>query len=78
MPKKLKTYPMSMDPDVYKLVRAIAEAQGITMKEVFRVSMGLYIAHNHHAFDIIKRGEATTVSPRTTLNTSHKQENKND
>ena len=68
---------MSMDPDVYKLVRAIAEAQGITMKEVFRVSMGLYIAHNFHAFDIIKRGEATTVSPRTTP-TSHKQENKND
>jgi len=77
MPKKLKTYPMSMDPDVYKLVRAIAEAQGITMKEVFRVSMGLYIAHNHHAFDIIKREEATTVSSRTTP-TSHKQENKND
>ena len=48
---------MSMDPEVYKLVRAIADAQSITMKEVFRVALGLYVAHNVHAFDIVKKGD---------------------
>lgn len=78
MPKKTKTYPMSMDPEVYQLVRSIATAQSLTMKEVFRVSLGLYVAHNIHAFDVIKKGEVTTTSPNNTITTNHTQGKKND
>ena len=78
MPKKLKTYPMSMDPEVYKLVRAIADAQSITMKEVFRVALGLYVAHNVHAFDIIKKGDKPPQPIPNTITTSQRQDKNND
>jgi len=53
---------MTMDAEIYKLARTIAEAQCLTMKEVLRVSIGLYIAHNAHSLSIIKKEEATTAS----------------
>ena len=77
MPKKLKTYPMSMDPEVYKLVRAIADAQSITMKEVFRVALGLYVAHNVHAFDIIKKGDRPPQPIPNTIKTTSQEQEKN-
>lgn len=69
---------MSMDPEVYKLVRAIAEAQSITMKEVFRVALGLYVAHNVHAFDIIKKGDKPPQPIPNTITTSQRQDKNND
>ena len=69
---------MSMDPEVYKLVRAIADAQSITMKEVFRVALGLYVAHNVHAFDIIKKGDKPPQPIPNTITTSQRQDKNND
>lgn len=43
---KNKNYPITLDPIVYEALKAIAAAQGKTIKEVVRSGIGLYIADN--------------------------------
>jgi hypothetical protein len=76
MPKtsKNRTYPMTMDAEIYKLARTIAEAQCLTMKEVLRVSIGLYIAHNAHSLSIIKK-RRPPQPPLNPYNRSHRIKN---
>ncbi len=69
MPKRNKTYPLSMDPEIYNAFRSIAKAQDLTMKEVLRVSLGLYIAHNVHALSIKKAGDTTPPAKKLTTKT---------
>ncbi len=53
---KNKNYPITLDPRVYEAIKAIAAAQGKTIKEVVRAGIGLYIADNIRYLSIERKG----------------------
>ena len=52
-----KTYPLTLDSRVYEALKEIAKAQGKTMKEILRDSIGLYIAANISYLKITRRSD---------------------
>ena len=57
-----KTYPLILDSRVYDILKDVAAAKGITMKQVIRSALALYIADNIMSLSITSKEEKKTTT----------------